>query len=36
MEAAMPVTTTVIVDPISFIVSYTAMPAVMEPPGVLM
>jgi hypothetical protein len=29
----MPVTTTVIGEVISFIVSYTAMPAVIEPPG---
>ena len=32
----MPVTTTVMGEVTSFIVSYTAMPAVMEPPGELM
>ena len=36
MLAAIPVTTTLIGELINFIVSYTAIPAVMEPPGVLM
>ena len=36
MEAAMPVTTIVMGEVMSFIVSKTAMPAVIEPPGVFM
>ena len=36
MDAAMPVTTIVIGDEMSLIVSNTAIPAVIDPPGVFM